>query len=798
MKKSPFLLLALVLFSILSAGQLGPDLTRLITRTGTDELIPVTIVLTEQASTAGLNFNPRGLNKSARWERTVSRLKEFTRQSQQPLLAELNRLQSQDQVRAIEPFWILNAVHCHIKPTALNQLVARPDISFIEHSLIPSPSIMPLTPESRDALFHTSEPDVVLAQPGWHLRRIGVDSVWSRLGYTGDSIVVGMIDTGINYDHVDLAGRLWSDPNYPGCGWNFESNNGDPRDVVGHGTAVAGLIVGDGTSGETCGVAPGAKIMACRVRVQYDSLSEEQVFSALQFCVAPPLSPQNHADIINLGIGWQMAYEPRQAAWREIMINIDTIGIPVICAAGNDRTRPVPYSIRCPAHCPGPWHHPFEINGGRSAVITVGASNRKDTVTNFSSKGPVTWALIMPWLDYGMPPGLEKPDIVAPGESIRVCAHRQNSGYLTLSGTSLSGAIVSGIAALMLDKNGELLPAEVDSVLQMTALLRGRPPKNNDYGTGRVSAYGAVRAAPEWYERHDAAALEILAVPDTVDTNGVVVPQARIANRGNMPDVIPVVFRIGELYRDTTSIALAPREIGTVTFPPRSGFPRGQLAFCCSTALPNDEREENNRVLETRFIRVYDAAARSVDNPWQGESIELYVTVPPMGTVAGVGNTDLDSVRVQFLFSFKPDYSDTFWLGDTVVYDVEVGDTTVVVWDLVQLTRLGDMYALLIVRADQEWGTGFPPVLGNPLNDTAGCHFLVVPASGLAQDIQLKPKLRKVLPTVSRAPFDAAALPQDLAIYDALGRRMHGKLGPGIYYLQNSSTSHPRKLIVSN
>ena len=77
---------------------------------------------------------------------------------------------------------------------------------------------------------------------------------------------------------------------------------------------------------------------------------------------------------------------------------------------------------------------------------------------------------------------------------------------------------VAGTVALMLDKNPELLPWEVDSILQMTVKPLGAQPKNNDFGTGRISAYQAVVATPFPGPMHDVTVEAILSPSDTVDS----------------------------------------------------------------------------------------------------------------------------------------------------------------------------------------------------------------------------------------------------------------------------------------
>ena len=262
--------------------------------------------------------NPRmearclNLNKAKRWRLVTDELKRLATRSQRDLLKSLRELEARGQASGIEPLWIVNGIYCHLAAQAVTALAARGDINYLEHSLIYSPRALCITPETYQKMLKgnvTVPTDAV----EWNVRLVGADSVWHLLGYTGHGVVVGHIDTGVNYNHVDFAGHLWSDTAYPHNGWDFENGDGDNIDIAGHGTHTAGTVCSNGTAGDTCGMAPQSQVMTCRVRTTADSTAEEQGFQAMQFCIAPPLSPEHHAQCITMSLGWEIAWAPRQA-----------------------------------------------------------------------------------------------------------------------------------------------------------------------------------------------------------------------------------------------------------------------------------------------------------------------------------------------------------------------------------------------------------------------------------------------------------------------------------------------------
>jgi serine protease AprX len=468
--------------------------------------LPVQIVLKEQFDKALLNNLVDGMPKPARRVEVARILKEFSAGKQAGVLGYLATAGAEN----VKSFWVVNAVYCEATPEVISALARRPEVNYVNYDLAYCPDL--LEPEQK-----SDGTDEV----AWGVDKINAPAVWA-LGYTGQNVVCGHIDTGCNYDHPDLADHMWTDANYPHHGWNFESNNNDPMDVSGHGTHTSGTVAGDGTGGTQTGVAPDAQIMVCRVRTQVDTVAENQMWAALQFVVSPPLSPSHGADLYTMSLGWRISWGPHQATWRTTADNVNAAGVSQIVAAGNERGISIPNACRCPGNVPPPWWNPENTGVGTlSGVVSIGATDASDVIADFSSPGPVTWSSVPPFSDYPYPPGLTRPDVSAPGVDVKSCSY--TGGYALMSGTSMATPHTAGTVCLMLSKNPNLSPATVDSILELTAVDLGPGGKDNDFGAGRIDALAAVNYVSESGE----PVLNLLStqvIDSTGNNNGILDP----------------------------------------------------------------------------------------------------------------------------------------------------------------------------------------------------------------------------------------------------------------------------------
>ena len=470
------------------------------------EMIRINISLKDQFDSQKLLNQVKTMSKTERRAHVINVLKDFSDLSQKGVIADLNSLQQSGKVRQVTTLWIANIVNCFATAEAIAELAKRTEIGGIDY-------------DEYRVLIDPSESENVYYEEGfsgsrevtWNIIKINADDVWA-LGFNGAGIIVAVIDTGVNYNHVDLADHVWMSDDYPNHGFDFANNDNNPMDDHGHGTHCAGTVAGDGTAGSQTGVAPEATIMCCKVLDAGGGGTESGVWAAVQFSV------EQGADVMSLSLGWQHSWGADRASWRAAFDNSLAAGLIASVAAGNEGDQqgsyPIPDNVRTPGDLPPAWLHPDQtLTGGVSGIICVGATDVNDNLAGFSSRGPMDWSAISPYNDYPYQPemGLIRPDICAPGVNIKSLDYSSNTGYASgWSGTSMATPANAGVIALMLSKNDLLTPEQIDQTIEETAvvLVAG---KNNNSGSGRVDALGAVNETampgPSYYSHilNDAA-----------------------------------------------------------------------------------------------------------------------------------------------------------------------------------------------------------------------------------------------------------------------------------------------------
>jgi subtilisin family serine protease len=252
-------------------------------------------------------------------------------------------------------------------------------------------------------------PDGEVTRSTWAFEMVQLEKA-NELGWTGQGVRVGILDTGIDMDHPCMAGVkvvAWQDPLGGGP---------EPYDDHGHGTAMASLIAG---RSPLRGGAPDVELIVVKV-IDGDEPTPGNfdflVAEGIDFCVA------NGADIISLSLGGEyddidlIVGSATEAAINQAVAS----GVLLVAAAGNDAGDDV--------------LHPSRFRD----VISVGAVDRRGQMAPFSNSGDDSVA---------RPDPDKKPEVVAPGVDI-VTAH-VDGAYARGSGTSHATAIVSAVLAVV-------------------------------------------------------------------------------------------------------------------------------------------------------------------------------------------------------------------------------------------------------------------------------------------------------------------------------------------------------------
>ena len=288
----------------------------------------------------------------------------------------------------------------------------------------------------------------------WYQAAVGAPTAWAA-GFKGSGVRIGTLDTGINANHPELAGRVAAFAEFDEAGNRV---NSQPHDTGDHGTHTAALLVG-----KTTGIAPDAKVLSALV-LPDSAGTFAQVVAGMQWVLDPDnnAATDDGAQIVSMSLGLPGQYQE----FIRPTENMIKAGVLPVFAAGN--FGPDAGSVGSPGNIPD--------------AVTVGAVDQSNNVPSFSSRGPVTW---------GSPFNgtFDKPDLVAPG--VNITSAFANGGYGSLTGTSQATPIVAGVAAVLKGaKPGASIDALKDALYNSTSAVGGG---RNAAGRGLVDLPAALQ-----------------------------------------------------------------------------------------------------------------------------------------------------------------------------------------------------------------------------------------------------------------------------------------------------------------
>ena len=283
--------------------------------------------------------------------------------------------------------------------------------------------------------------DTIPNDPDWSLQ-YGLVNIRAPQGWdlsTGSAaMIIGIVDTGVDYSHPDLAGKLLS-------GYDFVNNDDNPQDDNGHGTHVAGIAAASSNNSlGVAGVSWGARILPVKVLNATGSGTYANTAAGVIWAV------DHGAQVINLSLGGTGP----SSILEDAVDYAHSHGAILVAAAGNAGTNFVLYPARYP---------------NVVAVARTDSANHWDG----SNYGP-------------------EVDLSAPGTSIYSTVI---GGYDYKSGSSMSTGFVSGLAAVLMGVSGNTSPDAIESDMESTALDIESVGRDDYTGAGLIQMDAALRLA---------------------------------------------------------------------------------------------------------------------------------------------------------------------------------------------------------------------------------------------------------------------------------------------------------------
>lgn len=263
---------------------------------------------------------------------------------------------------------------------------------------------------------------------------------------TGKNNSICVIDTGVDFKHEALKGKVVEYTSF------ISERNGvkNTVDYMGHGTHVAGIIAGVAPQIGMYGIAPNAKIYSAKVFNANEDSSVSSMIAGVDWCMSKKVN------IMNMSFGFPSTTSYTALSGFDYALQqANKNGILSIASTGNDGdTDKSADNVKYPARFRN--------------VLAVASSNQSGSISLFSNRGPSVF-------------------ITAPGEN--VVSSYPNNQYYYMSGTSMASPIVSGIAALIREKNPGISNSNLIYMLKKNSIDKGKRGKDSIYGCGIAQAY---------------------------------------------------------------------------------------------------------------------------------------------------------------------------------------------------------------------------------------------------------------------------------------------------------------------
>jgi serine protease AprX len=454
--KLALLLLIALQPALAGAGTISQDLENIVLMSNRGEIVPVIVRLHDRVDAREIARLSKQ-NRERLAPRRAHLVRELKSQAGRRANRELRKLLHAGRASRIRDLWLINAVAAQVPSELVAVLASQPQVASVSH----------------DATLQ--EPAARASQSAptrWNLAQVGAPELW-QLGWTGQGVVVAVLDSGVDPLHPDLGpawrggANSWFDPH---------GENATPNDITGHGTHVTGLILGADNSGSTIGMAPDASWIAAKIFNNSGTTTLSSIHASLQWLLDPDGNPgsddapdivNNSWNLLNSAGECNLEFEPDLEVLR-------AAEIAVVFAAGNS----------------GPNLSTSMSPADNAPVgFAVGSVTEALTIESGSGRGPSACT------------GAFFPHVVAPGFDVETTGLTFGglipNSYDSVSGTSFAAPHVSGALALLKSAFPTATLEELEQALEETTLDLGLPGPDDHYGAGLIDVAAAHVSLPE-------------------------------------------------------------------------------------------------------------------------------------------------------------------------------------------------------------------------------------------------------------------------------------------------------------
>ncbi|MGE5352029.1 MAG: S8 family peptidase, partial [Acidobacteriota bacterium] len=402
----------------------------------------------------------------------------------------------------------------------------------------------------------------------WNLLRIQAEKAWGFFTAGSDSIIIGIVDTGVEWYHPDLKNKIWiNKKEIPGNGidddhngyvddvrgWDFGGLNGTPdnnpdEDRPDHGTHVAGIAAA--TTGNGIGIASigfNCKIMAVKTSRDDDRDSQGEVYVDYGY-EGIIYAVDNGAKVINCSWGGDGFSKMGQ----DVVDYALSKNVLIVASAGNENSDAASY--------------PASFDG----VLSVGSTDRdqNDSRSYYSNYGPTV-------------------DVFAPGSNIY--STWKPSSYDSLSGTSMASPLVAGLAGLVLSRFPQYTPRQAAEQIRVNCdnIDAGNPAYKYQLGGGRINAFNALNNTNSKSVR----GYDFVFSDEEGNNNGVFEPGETITLSGKFVNYLSTVSSLNitlesmDGYASVTGASISAGQIQTLASFNNS---QNKFRFTINSNVPNN------------------------------------------------------------------------------------------------------------------------------------------------------------------------------------------------------------------